>query len=149
MIPTDRYCHSGPSNGDNSVLTKLSVMPFVIGGRIPSTLSYPKRATKVWQLKFFWSMINWTLRFAQVPKKMLSKRQHVVTTLPILNQKRVYVTSIHKSAVGNLYMHLKVPATIPYFNFHFFPHLPIFLQFSDPYYVLNLSTKVVLQKWHI
>ena len=28
MIPTDRYCHSGPSNGDNSILTKLSVMPF-------------------------------------------------------------------------------------------------------------------------
>ena len=27
MIPTDRYCHSGPSNGDNSILTKLSVMP--------------------------------------------------------------------------------------------------------------------------
>ena len=28
MIPTDRYCHSGPSNDDNSILTKLSVMPF-------------------------------------------------------------------------------------------------------------------------
>ena len=28
MIPTDRYCHSGPDNSDNSILTKLSVMPF-------------------------------------------------------------------------------------------------------------------------
>ena len=28
MIPTDRYCHSGHGNGDNSILTKLSVMPF-------------------------------------------------------------------------------------------------------------------------
>ena len=44
---------------------------------------------------------------------------------------------------------LKVLATIPYFNFHFFPHLLIFLQFRDPSYVLNLSTKAVLQKWHI
>ena len=32
MIPTDRYCHSGPSNGDNSILTKLSVMPYCHGG---------------------------------------------------------------------------------------------------------------------
>ena len=31
MIPTDRYCHSGPGNGDNSILTKLSVMPFCHG----------------------------------------------------------------------------------------------------------------------
>ena len=31
MIPTDRYCHSGPGNGDNSILTKLSVMPFCRG----------------------------------------------------------------------------------------------------------------------
>ena len=44
---------------------------------------------------------------------------------------------------------LKVLATIPYFNFHFFPHLLIFLQFRDPSYVLNLSTEAVLQKWHI
>ena len=44
---------------------------------------------------------------------------------------------------------LKVLATIPYFNFHFFPHLLIFLQFRDPSYVLNLSTKAVMQKWHI
>ena len=43
---------------------------------------------------------------------------------------------------------LKVLATIPYFNFHFFPHLMIFLQFRDPSYVLNLSTKADLQKWH-
>ena len=42
---------------------------------------------------------------------------------------------------------LKVLATIPYFNFHFFPHLLIFLQFRDPSCVLNLSTKAVLQKW--
>ena len=28
MVCTDRYCHSGPGNGDNSILTKLSVMPF-------------------------------------------------------------------------------------------------------------------------
>ena len=28
MIPTDRYCPSRPGNGDNSVLSKLSVMPF-------------------------------------------------------------------------------------------------------------------------
>ena len=41
---------------------------------------------------------------------------------------------------------LKVLATIPYFNFHFFPHLLIFLQFRDPSYVLNLSTKAVMQK---
>ena len=39
-------------------------------------------------------------------------------------------------------------ATIPYFNFHFFPHLLIFLQFRDPSCVLNLSTKAILQKWH-
>ena len=44
---------------------------------------------------------------------------------------------------------LKVLATIPHFNFHFFPHLLIFLQFRDPSYVLNSSTKAVLQKWHI
>ena len=31
MIRTDRYCHSGPGNGDNSILTKLSVMPFCRG----------------------------------------------------------------------------------------------------------------------
>ena len=41
---------------------------------------------------------------------------------------------------------LKVLAMIPYFNFHSFPHLLIFLQFRDPSYVLNLSTKAVLQK---
>ena len=34
-------------------------------------------------------------------------------------------------------------------KFYFFPHLVIFLQFRDPSYVLNLSTKAVLQKWHI
>ena len=45
-------------------------------------------------------------------------------------------------------LELKVLATIPYFNFHFFPHLLIFLQFRDPSCVLNLSTKAVLQKWH-
>ena len=28
MISTDRYCHSGPGNGNNSILKKLSVMPF-------------------------------------------------------------------------------------------------------------------------
>ena len=27
MVCTDRYCHSGPGKGDNSILTKLSVMP--------------------------------------------------------------------------------------------------------------------------
>ena len=43
---------------------------------------------------------------------------------------------------------LKVLSTIPYFNFHFIPHLLIFLQFRDPSYVVNLSTKAVLQKWH-
>ena len=31
MISSDRYCHSGPGNGDNSILTKLSVMPFCRG----------------------------------------------------------------------------------------------------------------------
>ena len=31
MIPTDRYCHTGPGNGGNSVLTKLSVMPYCRG----------------------------------------------------------------------------------------------------------------------
>ena len=43
---------------------------------------------------------------------------------------------------------LKALATIPYFNFHFFPYLLIFLQFRDPSYVLNLSTKAALQKWY-
>ena len=43
---------------------------------------------------------------------------------------------------------LKALATIPYFNFRFFPHLLIFLQFRDPSNVLNLSTKAVLQKCH-
>ena len=33
---------------------------------------------------------------------------------------------------------LKVLAMIPYFNFHFFPHLLIFLKIRDPSYVLNL-----------
>ena len=41
---------------------------------------------------------------------------------------------------------LKALATIPYFSFHFFPHFLISLQFRDPSYVLNLSTKAVLQK---
>ena len=31
MIPTDRYCDSGPGNGDRSILTKLSVMSFSHG----------------------------------------------------------------------------------------------------------------------
>ena len=44
---------------------------------------------------------------------------------------------------------LKVLATIPYFNFHFYSHLLIFLQFGDSSYVLNLSFNTVLQKWHI
>ena len=44
---------------------------------------------------------------------------------------------------------LKVLATIPYFKFYFFPHLVTFLQFRDPSYLLNVSTKAVLQKWHI
>ena len=44
---------------------------------------------------------------------------------------------------------LQALAMIPYFKFHFFPHLVIFLQLGDPSYVLNLSTKVVLQRWHI
>ena len=38
-------------------------------------------------------------------------------------------------------LNLKVPATIPYFNFHFFPHLLIFLQFRDPL----LCTKLIHQ----
>ena len=46
------------------------------------------------------------------------------------------------------YFTLKVLAMIPYFNFQFFPHLLIFLQFRDPSYVLNLPTKAFLQKWH-
>ena len=32
MISTDRYCQSGPGNSDNSILTKLSVMPFLLWG---------------------------------------------------------------------------------------------------------------------
>ena len=44
---------------------------------------------------------------------------------------------------------LKVLAMILYFIFYFFPHLVIFLQFRDPSYVLNLSTKAVLHKLHI
>ena len=55
------------------------------------------------------------------------------------------VDSFHAAAI----LELKALATIPYFNFHFLPHLLIFLQFRDPSYVLNLSTKAVLQKWHI
>ena len=39
---------------------------------------------------------------------------------------------------------LKGPAMIPYFKFYFFPHLVVSLQFRDPSYVLNLSTKAVL-----
>ena len=31
MIPADRYCHSGPGDANNSILTKLSVMPFCRG----------------------------------------------------------------------------------------------------------------------
>ena len=39
MIHTDTYCHSGPGNGDNSILTKLSVMPFLSwGGSIALTI---------------------------------------------------------------------------------------------------------------
>ena len=34
MILTDRYCHSGPGNGANSILTKLSVMPFCRGAAV-------------------------------------------------------------------------------------------------------------------
>ena len=54
---------------------------------------------------------------------------------------------------SNFHLHyrwqnLKVLTMISYFKFHFFPHLLIFLQFRDPSYVLNLSTKAVLQKWH-
>ena len=47
---------------------------------------------------------------------------------------------------GTPIMHLKVPTTIQYLNFHIFPHLLIFVQFRDPSYVLNLYTKEVLQK---
>ena len=39
MIPTDRYCHSGPGNGDNSILTKLLVMPFCRGAAVILTLT--------------------------------------------------------------------------------------------------------------
>ena len=46
-------------------------------------------------------------------------------------------------------LNLKVLTMMLYFKFHFFPHLLIFLQFRDPFYVLNLSTKAVLHKWHI
>ena len=38
MIPTDRYCHSGPGNSDNSILTKLSVMPFCRGAAVLHSL---------------------------------------------------------------------------------------------------------------
>ena len=34
MNPTDRYCHSGAGNGANSILTKLSVMPFCHGAAV-------------------------------------------------------------------------------------------------------------------
>ena len=34
MIPTDRYCHSGPGNGSNLILIKLSVMPFCRGAAV-------------------------------------------------------------------------------------------------------------------
>ena len=34
MISTDRYWDSGPGNGDNSILTKLSVMPFCHGAAV-------------------------------------------------------------------------------------------------------------------
>ena len=65
----------------------------------------------------------------------------------------------HKSVTGGVWSSnglacwetpiLKALATIPYFNFHFFPYLLIFLLFRDPSYVLNLSTEAVLQKWLI
>ena len=55
------------------------------------------------------------------------------------------VTSAHPD---KKFASLMVLAMIPYFNFHFFPHLLIFLQFRDTSYVLNLSTKAILQKWH-
>ena len=63
----------------------------------------------------------------------------------------VNIGCIYTSQIPTLqiFQGLKALATIPYLNFHFFPHLLIFLQFRDPSYVLNLSTKAVLQKWHI
>ena len=41
MIPSDRYCHSGPGNGDNSILIKLSVMPFCRGAANNGLQNYP------------------------------------------------------------------------------------------------------------
>ena len=55
----------------------------------------------------------------------------------------------YMETVDWIHVSLKALAMIPYFSFHFFPHLLIFLQFRDPSYVLNLSTKAVQQKWHI
>ena len=44
------------------------------------------------------------------------------------------VSLIIDYAYAGMFWILKVLATIPYFNFHFFPHLLIFLQFRDPSY---------------
>ena len=52
------------------------------------------------------------------------------------------ITVYHKDGTKSLVVtrkQLKVLATTPYFNFHFFPHLLIFLQFRDPFYVLNFN----------
>ena len=36
MIPTDRYCYSGPGNGSNSILTNCQLCLFVVGRQFNS-----------------------------------------------------------------------------------------------------------------
>ena len=43
MVPTNRYCDSGPGNGDNSILTKLSVMPFCRRAAVHLKISGPRQ----------------------------------------------------------------------------------------------------------
>ena len=58
-----------------------------------------------------------------------------------------------KAAENNKFNNFFISKTrikdILYFNVHSFPYLLILLQFRDPSYELNLSTKAVLQKWFI
>ena len=80
----------------------------------------------------------------------LFTRANIKTSLKVLQNASIFeaIFLCRNWTMRYLFMELKALATIPYFNFHFFPHLLIFLQFRDPSNVLNLSTKAVLQKCH-
>ena len=73
------------------------------------------------------------------------ENKHYGVCLLFLNQKRsnkLFVDS-HAACISIL---IKGTSHDSIFQISLFPHLLIFLQFTDPYYVLNLSTKAVLQK---